>query len=140
MFRIGDGPIESAASACAWAAVVAAAHGHQHVEFHLGQVVERLGAMPAQIVADFAHELAGPMSGAFMMYLSPLLDKVVKPAKPVANFAVDHQGTTVMFHNRSAGGSEGWWDFGDGSPLEPVLAGQEAVSHTYANPGAYIAK
>src|SRR5919197_2762134 len=84
--------------------------------------------------------LAGLFSGAVMMYLSPLFDKVLKPAKPVANFAVEHEGTTVTFHNRSMHGQSGWWDFGDGSPLEPVVAGQEVVTHTYTSPGDYTAK
>jgi PKD repeat protein len=83
---------------------------------------------------------AGLFSGALMMYLSPLIDRVVKPAKPVANFAVEHNGLTVTFHNRSAGGSDGWWDFGDGSPLELVAAKQETVTHTYASPGTYAVK
>jgi PKD repeat protein len=65
---------------------------------------------------------------------------VVKPAKPVANFAVDHQGLTVVFHNRSSGGSEGWWDFGDGAPLEPVSAKQETVTHTYPAASDYTVK
>jgi PKD repeat protein len=84
--------------------------------------------------------VAGLMSGAFMMYLSPLLDKVVRPAKPVANFAVDVQGLTVQFHNRSSSRAEGWWDFGDGSPLEPVNAETSTVLHTYAKPGTYTVK
>lgn len=84
--------------------------------------------------------MAGLMSGAFMMYFSPLIEKVVKPAKPVANFAVDLKGLTVMFHNRSSSRSAGWWDFGDGSPLEPVSAEQESVTHTYLKPGTYTVK
>ncbi|OAI45204.1 hypothetical protein AYO44_13020 [Planctomycetaceae bacterium SCGC AG-212-F19] len=84
--------------------------------------------------------IAGLMSGAFMMYLSPLLDKVVKPAKPVANFAVDMQGLTVAFHNRSSAKGSGWWDFGDGSPLEPLTADRDTVTHTYAKPGTYTVK
>lgn len=84
--------------------------------------------------------LAGLLGGGVMMYLSPLVDKVIKPARPVANFAVEHEGTTVTFHNRSAGGHSGWWDFGDGSPLEPLVSGQDVVTHTYAAPGDYTAK
>src|SRR5262249_853571 len=79
-------------------------------------------------------------SGAFMMYLSPLLDKVIKPAKPVANFAVDVQGLTVQFHNRSSSRADGWWDFGDGAPLEAVTASTETMTHTYAKPRTYILK
>jgi PKD repeat protein len=82
----------------------------------------------------------GLLSGAVVMYLTPLVDKVVKPAKPVANFAVDHEGLSVTFHNRSQGGSAGWWDFGDGSPLEPVSPQQEIVTHTYPGPGDFTAK
>ncbi|MBL8799877.1 MAG: PKD domain-containing protein [Planctomycetia bacterium] len=84
--------------------------------------------------------IAGLMSGAFMMYLSPLIEKAVKPSKPVANFAVDLKGLTVMFHNRSSTRGEGWWDFGDGSPLEPVTAEQDSVTHTYVKPGTYTVK
>jgi PKD repeat protein len=83
---------------------------------------------------------AGLLSGAVMMYLSPLLDKVVKPARPLANFAVEHEGLTVTFHNRSAGGGDGWWDFGDGSPLEPLPADGAPTTHAYRAPGSYTAK
>lgn len=83
---------------------------------------------------------AGLFSGAVMMYLSPLVDRVVKPTKPVANFEVEKNGLSVTFHNRSAGGGEGWWDFGDGSALEPASTRQPTVSHIYANPGSYTAK
>ena len=102
------------------------------------------GAAPSSKLAGWLKTLAGTgaglLSGALVMYLSPLLDKVIKPARPVANFAVDHEGTTVTFYNRSAGGGEGWWDFGDGSPLEPVSSHQQTITHTYANPGSYVAK
>jgi PKD repeat protein len=84
--------------------------------------------------------VAGLLSGAAMMYVSPLIDRVVKPAKPLANFAVDHEGTTVTFQNRSSGIHAGWWDYGDGSALEAVDPNQQTVSHTYANPGDYTAK
>jgi hypothetical protein len=81
----------------------------------------------------------GLLSGASMMYLSVIVDKVVKPTKPVANFAVSAEGLTVTFQNHSSGES-GWWDFGDGSPLEPFDAGQQTVSHTYPKPGTFTAK
>jgi PKD repeat protein len=97
------------------------------------------GKIPGWLKAAFG-TLAGLMSGAFMMYLSPLLDKVVKPAKPVANFAVDLQGLKVQFHNRSSTKADGWWDFGDGAPLEPLVAAQESVLHTYTKPGTYTVK
>ena len=83
---------------------------------------------------------AGLCSGAFMMYLSPLIDRVIKPSKPVANFAVELQDLTATFHNRSTGSSQGWWDFGDGSPLEPLDPKQDTLTHTYKAPGNYTAK
>jgi hypothetical protein len=84
--------------------------------------------------------LFGLLSGAALMYLSPLVDRVVKPAKPLANFAVEVQGTQATFENRSTGGHEGWWDFGDGSPLQPFSPEQQSVPHPYPRPGSYTAK
>lgn len=84
--------------------------------------------------------LAGLLGGSVMMYLSPVLDQVIKPPKPVANFAIAYEGNTVTFHNRSTSGHSGWWDFGDGSPLEPVTDGQDVVTHTYSATGDYTAK
>src|SRR6516165_5543302 len=82
--------------------------------------------------------IAGLASGAAMMYVSPLVDRVVKPPKPLANFAVETDGLTATFHNRFAG--EGWWDFGDGSPLEPAEPQQASISHSYPKPGTYSVK
>ncbi|HVK17608.1 MAG TPA: PKD domain-containing protein [Fimbriiglobus sp.] len=87
----------------------------------------------------FVGAVLGLMSGAGMMYLSVIVDTVVKPSKPVANFAVAAEGLTVNFQNHSSGES-GWWDFGDGSPLEPFDAGQQTVAHTYPKPGSFTAK
>ncbi len=84
--------------------------------------------------------LAGLLSGAVLTYLTPIFDKVVKPPRPVANFSTEADGLTVTFQDRSSGGAEGWWDFGDGSPLEPVVPDGGPVTHTYANPGTYTAK
>ena len=82
--------------------------------------------------------LMGLLSGATFMYITPLLDSVVKPPKPLANFAVETDGLTATFHNRFAG--EGWWDFGDGSPLEPAEPQQASIAHSYAKPGTYTVK
>jgi hypothetical protein len=84
--------------------------------------------------------LAGLLGGALVTYLTPLVDKLVKPAKPLANFATEAQGLAVTCYNRSSGGSEGWWDFGDGSQLVPVSFKENTVSHTYARPGGYTVK
>ncbi|HET6572859.1 MAG TPA: PKD domain-containing protein [Fimbriiglobus sp.] len=90
-------------------------------------------------VKGFIGAVFGLMSGAGMMYLSVVVDTVIKPSKPVANFAVAAEGLTVTFQNRSSGES-GWWDFGDGTPLEPFDAAQPSVAHTYPKPGTFTAK
>jgi hypothetical protein len=84
--------------------------------------------------------VAGLLSGAALMYLTPLVDKVIKPAPPLANFEARAEGLTVTLHNLSGTGAglEGWWDFGDGSPLVP-LADQD-VSHSYQRPGDYTVR
>jgi hypothetical protein len=84
--------------------------------------------------------IGGLLSGAIMMYASPLVDKFVKPAKPVANFEKMVEGTTITFHNRSTGATDGWWDFGDGSALEPYVPHQESITHTFTNAGKYTVK
>lgn len=80
------------------------------------------------------------VSGAVLMYVSPLVNSAIKPSKPVANFAFQADGLAVTFNNRSSGGSEGWWDFGDGTALEPYVASQQSIQHAYARPGIYSVK
>jgi PKD repeat protein len=84
--------------------------------------------------------VVGLIGGAGLMYFSPLLDRVIKPGAPVANFQSETQGLKVVFHDRSSNGTEGWWDFGDGSALEPYQPSAETVTHTYAQPGPYTVK
>ena len=96
-----------------------------------GKVV---GWLKAALVSSF-----GLLSGAAMMYASPLLDKVFKPATPLANFQAEANGLKVTFHNRSTGGTQGWWDFGDGTALEPFVPNQDAT-HTYPRPGTFSVK
>ncbi len=78
--------------------------------------------------------LGGLVSGAALTYVTPLVDRAVKPPPPVANFKVDCDGFSARFQNLSTGG-QGWWDFGDGTPLEPVLPDVPYVPHTYAHAG-----
>lgn len=82
----------------------------------------------------------GLLSGAVLMYVSPLVNNAIKPSKPLANFAQEIQGLTVTFQNRSTGGVDGWWDFGDGSALEHFNPNQDAITHAYVRPGMYTAK
>jgi hypothetical protein len=69
----------------------------------------------------------GLLSGAALMWLSPLVEKVVKPARPIANFGVQVDGLKATFVNQ-AEGNEGWWDFGDGSPLQPFAPDQKTFT------------
>ena len=66
---------------------------------------------------------AGLAAGVFGVYATALVDQVAKPGKPVANFAVNADGLRVNFQNQATG-QTGWWDFGDGSPLEPFAPDQ----------------
>jgi PKD repeat protein len=85
--------------------------------------------------------VAGLMSGAFLMYVSPLVERVVRPDAPVANFEARTDGLKVTFANLSLGkGLEGWWDFGDGSPLLPLEPERDSVTHFYQKPGDYTVK
>ena len=38
---------------------------------------------------------AGVLSGGIFMYVSPLVDKAIKPTKPLANFAVETKGRAL---------------------------------------------
>jgi PKD repeat protein len=100
---------------------------------------EKWGGIRGWIKASLTSAF-GLVSGAVLMYLTPLVDSFIKPAKPVANFATQVQGLSVTFNNRSLGGTQGWWDFGDGSALEPFAPTQETVSHTYPHAGNYTVK
>jgi PKD repeat protein len=82
----------------------------------------------------------GLVGGAVLMYLTPLVNNAVKPPDPVANFGFQAQGLAVTFQNRAANATDGWWDFGDGSALEPFSPQQATVTHTYAKPGSYSVK
>lgn len=81
----------------------------------------------------------GLATGVIGAYATAIVDQVAKPPKPVANFAISHDGLTVTCQNHASGQS-GWWDFGDGGPLEPYTADQKEVTHTYAKTGQYSVK
>ena len=76
--------------------------------------------------------------GAAATYVTAVVDRVVKPTKPVANFATAPDGLTLACQNHASGES-GWWDFGDGTPLEPYAPDQH-VTHAYTKPGSYTVK
>ena len=81
----------------------------------------------------------GLVSGAVLMYTTSFVNYFVKP-KPLANFAYQAQGLEVTFSNRSTNANQGWWDFGDGSTLEPFSSDRETITHKYPRPGVYTAK
>jgi PKD repeat protein len=82
---------------------------------------------------------AGLATGVIGVYATAVVDKVAKPPKPVANFSATPDGLTITCDNL-ASGQTGWWDFGDGSPLEPFNPDEKQVPHTYAKPGNYTVK
>lgn len=79
--------------------------------------------------------LGGGIAGT---YTTAVVNTVIKPTKPVANFGVAAEGLGVSCQNQATGES-GWWDFGDGTSLVPFAADQ-TVTHTYAKPGNYTVK
>lgn len=81
----------------------------------------------------------GVGSGVVVMYSNAIVNQVVKPTRPVANYAVSADGLTVTCQNHASGDS-GWWDFGDGSTLDPFDAGQQNQTHVYTKPGTYSVK
>jgi PKD repeat protein len=80
----------------------------------------------------------GLLGGAATMYSTAIFDKVIKPPKPMANFATKVDGLTLTCESRATGES-GWWDFGDGTALEPYQPNQ-TTTHAYAKPGNYSVK
>jgi hypothetical protein len=79
----------------------------------------------------------GLCTGAIAMYFNAIFNQVVRPAKPVANFSLGQtEGLTATFRNMASGHS-GWWDFGDGSPMEPFESNTEQLQHTFPKPGSY---
>jgi PKD repeat protein len=82
----------------------------------------------------------GLVSGAIIMYVSPLVNSAIKPAKPVPNFSYALEGATATFNNRSTGATQGWWDFGDNSGLEPFAPNQASMAHKFPGPGTFTVK
>jgi hypothetical protein len=81
----------------------------------------------------------GLCTGAGTMYFNAIFNSVVRPPKPVANFKADADGLTLTCQNMATGQS-GWWDFGDGSPLEPFDPDAKTVTHQFPKPGTYSVK
>lgn len=99
--------------------------------------------MSAPAKKSFLKVILGGMlglgTGAAAMYFNAAFDAIIKPAKPLANFQVSSDGLTVTCENRATGQS-GYWDFGDGTALEPYDPNLQSVQHTYAKAGKYDVK
>lgn len=84
--------------------------------------------------------LVGLLTGGIAVYSHAIFDQVVKPTKPVANFALaGTDGLKVTCDNHATGDS-GWWDFGDGTELEAFDPAKPTITHTYPKPASYSIK
>jgi PKD repeat protein len=101
---------------------------------------ERATSLIPGWVKAIGSSVFGLIGGAALMYLTPLVNNAVKPAEPVANFGYQAQGLAVTFQNRASNATDGWWDFGDGSALEPFVPNQPTIAHSYTKPGPYSVK
>ncbi|MFO0937792.1 MAG: PKD domain-containing protein [Gemmataceae bacterium] len=81
----------------------------------------------------------GLIGGVVTMYTTAFFDQVVKPPKPLANFTTKVDGQVLSCESKSTGDS-GWWDFGDGSALEPYTSDKPTISHQYTKTGSYNVK
>ena len=97
-------------------------------------------------VKTLAGKIGGGIAGLFvaggLMWFTPLVDRFVKPAKPLANFATEegNDSLTVTFKNLSQHAKEAKWDFGDGSPLEIVGGSDAEIKHKFKKPNTYKVK
>lgn len=86
--------------------------------------------------------IVGLVVAGGLMWFTPLVDRFVKPAKPLANFASEEgsDSLTVTFKNLSQNAKEAKWDFGDGTPLEIVNGTQPEVKHKFKKANTYKVK
>lgn len=97
-----------------------------------------------------AKSIAGKIGGGIvglvvaggLMWFTPLIDRFVKPAKPLANFATEEDADTmtVTFKNLSQNAKQAKWDFGDGSPIEIINGDQPEVKHRFKKANSYKVK
>jgi PKD repeat protein len=86
--------------------------------------------------------IVGLVVAGGLMWFTPLIDRFVKPAKPLANFATEdgEDSLTVTFKNLSQNAKQAKWDFGDGSPIEILNGSQAEVKHKFKKPNTYKVK
>lgn len=86
--------------------------------------------------------IVGLVVAGGLMWFTPLVDRFVKPAKPLANFSSEEgsDSLTVTFKNLSQNAKEAKWDFGDGTPLEIVAGTQTEIKHKFKKANTYKVK
>lgn len=93
------------------------------------------------IVGKVFGGLVGLIVTGGLMWFTPFIDRFVKPAKPLANFASEETADlTVSFKNLSQNAKQAKWDFGDGSPLEVVPGDVPEVKHKFKKANSYKVK
>lgn len=94
------------------------------------------------LVAKISSGVIGLVVAGGLMWFTPLIDRFVKPAKPIANFASEEslEPLTVTFKNLSENAKQAKWDFGDGSPLEIIAGNVPEVKHKFKKPNSYKVK
>ncbi|HMO36799.1 MAG TPA: hypothetical protein PKA06_12220, partial [Gemmatales bacterium] len=72
------------------------------------------------LAARIGSGLVGLFVAGGLVWVTPLIERYVKPSKPLANFATEELGEplVVTFKNLSQNAMQTRWDFGDGTPLE----------------------
>jgi hypothetical protein len=94
------------------------------------------------LAAKVGSGIVGLVVAGGLMWFTPLIDRFVKPAKPLANFASEEtaEPLTVTFKNLSENAKQAKWDFGDGSPLEIIAGNITEVKHKFKKPNTYKIK
>lgn len=94
------------------------------------------------LAAKIGSGIVGLIVAGGLMWFTPLIDRFVKPAKPLANFSSEESDTqmTVSFKNLSQNAKQAKWDFGDGSPLEIVDGNVAEVKHKFKKANTYKVK
>lgn len=91
------------------------------------------------LAAKIGSGVVGLVVAGGLMWFTPFIDRFVKPAKPLANFASEETESqlTIVFKNLSKNAKQAKWDFGDGSPLEIVEGNVPELKHKFKKPNTY---
>jgi hypothetical protein len=94
------------------------------------------------LVLKIGSGIVGLVVAGGLMWFTPFIDRFVKPAKPLANFATEpgDNDLTITFKNLSQNAKQAKWDFGDGSPLEIVAGNITELKHKFKKANSYTVK